>query len=689
MRTHRPVFRLAAATAIAALGLSSAAPAFAQGQPPVAGLGSPAAGDPPGRVGRVARLNGTVSFHTADEDQWEPATLNYPVTSGNAFWTQPGATADIEVGRSRIALDQATEFAADRLDDSTLQATVFQGRVYFGIGDLGLGESETLRTPRGTVTFTQPGRYEIVVGDTENPTLVTVDAGAATVVGPGFSLTVEPHQTAQISGGSPFAAVVVAEVPDGFLSAQIARDQPPVASGPSAPPPEVMQMTGYQSVVTTGEWTSNPDYGQVWYPPVDRDWVPYRHGHWSWVAPWGWTWVDDAAWGFAPFHYGRWVEISDRWAWTPGEPGVVVSERPCYSPALVTFVGAAAGVAVGVGIAAAVGWIPLGPREVYRPPYRASESYFRRVNITNVHNITNVTNITNISNERFINRGAATVVPVAAMQRSQALAGVARPIPAAQQAAFRPVNRAPVQPTFATRGVTPEVARNLNLQAQPGAGSRAQASPGPAFGSRAQATVPLRAPGGSGVQQGVWPGPGPAGRAGPPAAPVVVAPTGTVGGPGGGNRPREGAAAPVVSPRGPGVGPVPGQGPQQHIQPQQGAGRPGSAAPVPRPAAIAPPGGGAPRASMPEAPRPAPVPQPVHPAPPQPRAAAPAPVQRVAPPQQMQRAAPPQQMQRPAQPQMQHAAPPPRPAPVARPAPRPALAPRPGPEPRPQPEHKN
>ena len=28
---------------------------------------------------------------------------------------------------------------------------------------------------------------------------------------------------------------------------------------------------------------------------------------WVWLRPWGWTWVDDAPWGFAPFHYGRWL----------------------------------------------------------------------------------------------------------------------------------------------------------------------------------------------------------------------------------------------------------------------------------------------------------------------------------------------------------------------------------------------
>ena len=47
----------------------------------------PTTADPPSRVGRLAQMNGTVSFHTSDETQWEAATLNYPITSGNSLWT--------------------------------------------------------------------------------------------------------------------------------------------------------------------------------------------------------------------------------------------------------------------------------------------------------------------------------------------------------------------------------------------------------------------------------------------------------------------------------------------------------------------------------------------------------------------------------------------------------------------------
>jgi len=57
-----------------------------------------------------------VSFHTGDMDHWEPATLNYPLTSGNNLWTEPSSSAAIEVGGTHVALAQSTQFDLDTLD---------------------------------------------------------------------------------------------------------------------------------------------------------------------------------------------------------------------------------------------------------------------------------------------------------------------------------------------------------------------------------------------------------------------------------------------------------------------------------------------------------------------------------------------------------------------------------------------
>src|SRR5207302_2900554 len=150
-------------------------------------------------------------------------------------------------------------------------------------------------------------------------------------------------------------------------------------------------------------------YGSVWFPVrVAAGWAPYSAGHWIWVEPWGWTWVDDAPWGFAPFHYGRWVFVGSSWAWAPGP----VSVRPCYAPALVAWVGSSG---------AGVGWFPLGYGEPYIPNYRVSRNYFETVNVSNTR-ITNITYVTNnyynvnnvrITNIHYVNQtvpGGMTVV---------------------------------------------------------------------------------------------------------------------------------------------------------------------------------------------------------------------------------------------------------------------------------------
>jgi uncharacterized protein DUF6600 len=60
---------------------------------------------------------------------------------------------------------------------------------------------------------------------------------------------------------------------------------------------------------------------RVWRPNRDEvgvDFVPYAsRGHWVYTDE-GWSWESDWDWGWAPFHYGRWVsDPSYGWCWLP------------------------------------------------------------------------------------------------------------------------------------------------------------------------------------------------------------------------------------------------------------------------------------------------------------------------------------------------------------------------------------
>jgi hypothetical protein len=71
---------------------------------------------------------------------------------------------------------------------------------------------------------------------------------------------------------------------------------------------------------SNGSWSDDPDYGRVWRPDptqVGMDFTPYESGG-GWVdSDDGWAFDSGYAWGWLPFHYGRWGWIGGAWGWCP------------------------------------------------------------------------------------------------------------------------------------------------------------------------------------------------------------------------------------------------------------------------------------------------------------------------------------------------------------------------------------
>lgn len=70
-----------------------------------------------------------------------------------------------------------------------------------------------------------------------------------------------------------------------------------------------------------GSWVEVGNYGYCWQPDVavtDASWRPYADGYWAYTDE-GWTWVSYEDFGWATYHYGRWVRLVDYgWVWRPG-----------------------------------------------------------------------------------------------------------------------------------------------------------------------------------------------------------------------------------------------------------------------------------------------------------------------------------------------------------------------------------
>lgn len=84
--------------------------------------------------------------------------------------------------------------------------------------------------------------------------------------------------------------------------------------------PAPTYQTFHDQLSPYGTWVNVAGYGNVWRPAgVPVDFSPYATGgHWV-LTEFGWTWVSDYAWGWAPFHYGRWFrDAAYGWLWAPG-----------------------------------------------------------------------------------------------------------------------------------------------------------------------------------------------------------------------------------------------------------------------------------------------------------------------------------------------------------------------------------
>ena len=408
--------RLDAVLVLAAfLGLAVVIPAKAQ---------TASGGDPPSRVARLSDVAGQVWIYNDETDEWVTVERNRPLTTGDRIATDSGGRAEITLGSTTLRLDAGTEIQIALLDDSRYAVRLVNGSVAARLrSPQALAEFE-INTDEGRFRVQTVGRYRFDRRDQASD--LTVYTGQAAYEAKNTALPVYTGQHAQfwIDTASVPQYAMVAPARDTFSAWNDDRDrgEDRVATQRFVSP----EMTGAEDLARYGQWEQTPDYGPIWVPTsVPVDWAPYSAGHWAWVRPWGWTWVDDAPWGFAPFHYGRWVHRSNVWCWAPG----TYVARPVYAPALVAWIG---GPRVGLSLSIGgggppVGWFPLAPREVYVPSYRASTRYVRDVNITHVTNVTNITTIVNNRNGEadrrdFANRNVAhavTFVPSEVITRRQ------------------------------------------------------------------------------------------------------------------------------------------------------------------------------------------------------------------------------------------------------------------------------
>jgi len=378
------------------------------------------ANDPPSRVARLADAEGSVSFQPGGTEDWIAAPVNRPLTTGDKLWSDQDSRVELQLDGSFLRLSSNTAISFLNLADDVTQVQLSAGTLLVRVRQLADNETYEIDTPNLAFTILRPGLYRLSVDESGSRTVVSVRSGQGEVTGGGAAYTVRANETDAFSGTDQLTEDTQAGGPggDAFDAWSASRDGRWDRSASARyVSPDVI---GYQDLDDQGSWSQTPDNGYVWFPrQVEAGWAPYHNGHWAYIAPWGYTWVDDAPWGFAPFHYGRWVSFNGAWGWVPcpRQPQGEVYVRPVYAPALVAWVGVGAGVA----------WFALGPREVYVPSYPVSRGYVRNINVSNttvnttvinnVYNTTIINNKTvNVTNVTYVNRGVPGAVAATTSQ---------------------------------------------------------------------------------------------------------------------------------------------------------------------------------------------------------------------------------------------------------------------------------
>ena len=402
--------------------------------------------DPPSRVARLAYAQGSVSFQPAGTDDWVTARLNRPVTTGDKLWSDNDGRLELQLDGSLLRLSNNTGFSFLNLSDHVTQIQLSAGTLLVRVRRLDESETYEIDTPNLAFSVLRPGLYRISVNEAGDSTAIRIRSGEGEVTGGGAAYSVHANDFVTFSGTDQLSADSEGNGnrEDQFDSWSTSRDRRYENSDSSRY--VSADVVGYEDLDDHGSWRHTPENGYVWFPRTTQaNWAPYHNGHWDYIEPWGYTWVDDEPWGFAPFHYGRWVNYEGSWGWVPAAPRAegAVYVRPVYAPALVAWVGGphfAIGVGVGggetYGSGVSVGWFPLGPREVYVPSYRVSRNYVNNVNVSNTtvtttlvnnyYNTTVVNNNVSVTNVKYVNQSVPGAVAATTPQAFTSAQPVAR-----------------------------------------------------------------------------------------------------------------------------------------------------------------------------------------------------------------------------------------------------------------------
>ncbi|HIJ65637.1 MAG TPA: hypothetical protein HPP77_06745 [Candidatus Hydrogenedentes bacterium] len=265
-----------------------------------------------------------------EDAAWSHASINTLILPGDVLWVDDDGFFELEMSGGTF-LRMADGSKAEILSlppEATVRAwtgAFYVHRIRRSTGDV------RIDTPACKVDVEKDALARIDVL-ANGATTVTVRWGQATVetAGGGRVVLKENQRTYVDPGLLPSVPVPADQYGQDAFDAWNSERVDLLRRAPEAPkvfrdaPP-----IGGVDLALYGDWIYM-DGGDYWRPTVVVDYVPYRHGHWSYVPACGYVWVGAYPFSYVTCHYGRWVyKPHYGWLWT---------YRDVWSPAWVAAV---------------------------------------------------------------------------------------------------------------------------------------------------------------------------------------------------------------------------------------------------------------------------------------------------------------------------------------------------------------
>jgi hypothetical protein len=275
------------------------------------------------RIVRLSQASGKVTMDRKTGLGFEAAFTNLPITQGARLKTDEGAAeVEFEDGTT-LRLTPNTRVDFPHLNRTPTGATlstmnVLAGTVYVSLART-KGNTFTLTSGDGRITLRPGAHVRLEVNDPESR--LAVISGTADFTNTAGSHPVGKMTSLIFNTQTKAPADLIAGIEDAQFDQWDQHQQEfrqnyakgSALNGSGA-------VYGLDDLNYYGQFVSLGGCGRVWRPYfVSAAWDPYGAGIWAFYPGTGYTWVSPYPWGWAPFHYGSWLQCAGGgWGWQPG-----------------------------------------------------------------------------------------------------------------------------------------------------------------------------------------------------------------------------------------------------------------------------------------------------------------------------------------------------------------------------------